>query len=74
MTFNPNLSRVKNLASVVRFALKLIRLIAGLLASTTSDRLTAPERNAIVALQAAIDALLDLLPAPGVDSSPGTVG
>lgn len=65
--------RVRNLSSIIRFMLKLLRLAAGLLASRTSDKLTAQERNAIVALQLAIDALLALLPAPGEDDSPATV-
>lgn len=65
--------RVRNLSSIIRFMLKLLRLAAGLLASRTSEKLTAQERNAIVALQLAIDALLALLPAPGEDDSPATV-
>lgn len=72
MTFQPVTARVRNLSSVIRFALKLIRLIAGLLASQTSNRLSQAERNALAALQVAIEALLALLPAPGEDSSPGT--
>ena len=65
--------RVRNLASVVRFMLKLLRLLAGLLASKTADKLTPQERNAVVALQMAIEALLVLLPAPGNDDDPSTV-
>lgn len=67
-----SLGRVRNLSSVVRFMLKLLRLVSGLLASKTSDKLTAQERNAVVALQMAIEALLILLPAPGDDSDPST--
>ena len=66
------LGRVRNLSSIVRFMLKLLRLLAGLLASKTSDKLTQQERNAIVALQMAIEALLVLLPAPGNDDDPST--
>lgn len=65
--------RVRNLSSIVRFMLKLLRLVSGLLASKTSDKLTPAERNAVIALQMAIDALLLLLPAPGDDSDPSTV-
>ena len=65
--------RVRNLSSVVRFMLKLLRLVAGLLASKTADKLTPQERNAVVALQMAIEALLILLPAPGNDDDPSTV-
>lgn len=64
--------RVRNLSSVVRFMLKLLKLVSGLLASKTSDKLTAAERNAMIALQMAIDALLLLLPAPGDDNDPST--
>ena len=64
--------RVRNLSSVVRFMLKLLKLASGLLASKTSEKLTPAERNAIVALQMAIDALLLLLPAPGNDDDPST--
>lgn len=73
MSLNFRPARVRNLASVVRFVLKVLRLVAGLLASRTSDRLTEQERNAIIALQLAIEALLVLLPAPGTDDSPATV-
>ena len=66
------LGRVRNLSSVVRFMLKLLRLLAGLLASKTADKLTQQERNAVVALQMAIEALLVLLPAPGSDDDPST--
>lgn len=72
MTFQPATSRVRNLSSVIRFALKLIRLLAGLLASQTSNRLSQAERNALAALQIAIEALLALLPAPGEDDNPAT--
>ena len=65
--------RVRNLSSVVRFMLKLLKLVSGLLASKTSERLTPAERNAVIALQMAIDALLLLLPSPGDDSDPSTV-
>ena len=64
--------RVRNLASVVRFMLKLLRLVSGLLASKTSEKLTPAERNAAIALQMAIEALLVLLPAPGDDNDPST--
>lgn len=66
------LGRVRNLSSIVRFMLKLLRLLAGLLASKTADKLTPQERNAAVALQMAIEALLVLLPAPGSDDDPST--
>lgn len=65
-------SRVRNLASILRFALKTLKLIAGLLASRSADKLTEQERSAIVAFQLAIEALLALLPAPGEDDSPAT--
>lgn len=72
MSFQPNLSRVRNLSSIIRFSLRLIQLIAGLIASKTSDRLTAAEKQALTALQIAIEALLALLPAPGDDDNPST--
>ena len=64
--------RVRNLSSIVRFMLKLLKLVSGLLASKTSERLTPAERNAVIALQMAIDALLILLPSPGDDDDPST--
>jgi hypothetical protein len=65
-------ARVRNLASIIRLTLKLARLIAGLLASSTSNRLSPTARAALEALAAAIDALLATLPEPGDDASPGT--
>lgn len=64
--------RVRNLASIIRYGLKLLRLLAGALASSTSTKLTAQQRAALEALQLAIEALLVLLPAPGTDDSPET--
>lgn len=72
MSFLPKLSRVRNLSSIIRISLRLIQLIAGLIASKTSDRLTAAEKQALAALQVAIEALLALLPAPGNDDNPAT--
>jgi hypothetical protein len=65
-------ARVRNLSSVIRLALKLVKLIAGLLASSTSARLSPQARAALEALAAALEALLATLPEPGSDNSPGT--
>lgn len=70
--FLPSSARVKNLSSVLRFCLKLLQLIVGLLSSRTAERLTPSERAAIAALQTAIEAVLLILPAPGVDDNPAT--
>ena len=72
MTYQPFVSRVRNLSSIIRFSLRLIQLIAGLIASKTAERLTPAEKNALSALQVAIEALLALLPAPGSDDNPAT--
>ena len=72
MTYQPFSARVRNLSSIIRFSLRLIQLIAGLIASKTAERLTPAEKNALSALQVAIEALLALLPAPGSDDNPAT--
>jgi pantothenate synthetase len=69
----PSSARVRNLSSIVRLSLKLVRLIAGLLASSTVVKLSPAARAAMEALAAALEALLATLPEPGDDNSPGTV-
>jgi hypothetical protein len=66
-------ARVRNLSSATRTIARLIRFLAGMIASSTFLKLTAAERAAVEALKAACDAVLALLPAPGTDNDPSTV-
>lgn len=68
---NPN-ARVYGLATIIRNSVKIVAVIGRTLASSTFFRLTPAERAAVEALLVAIQALLELLPAPGDDSDPGT--